>query len=272
MTEEKTAAELEAEKQAKAEEAKAEEAEAKDAEFETSIADLSDEEKEAKRVERKAASSDKKIDFEEELKKEKAARKKAEDALAENRFKGKNKETPEEKEAREEAEAKEREETTDESVSRIQEETRKGLKEINESQANVIAGQLAGEPAEKKLLVEKWKNRDFPDDMPLQEQMEEIHSIVHGSKLRSERNEAFRALDGKENVNTDGSGTHHDETKGKEPVVAVDVKSVLTRQGFTLNQGNNRWEKKLPNGKLMYRDENGKIRLDGVSVSKTPSS
>lgn len=248
MTKEEQA-ELEA-KQAEAQ------AEAQDAEFEASIADLSEEDKEAKRAERQASSLEKGIDYEAELKKERERADKAEKVLADKRFK--------------DAEKKRKKETgeiveDDDSVSLIRQETERSLKQIREGQASILASQLAGSEAEKQLILAKWKNRQFPEGMELGEQINETYVLINGAKIISERNEMARGLKGKAGVNNDASISSHENFSVQEPKIAPDVKEVMVRQGFGFNKETKRYEKKLPSGSVLARDpKTGKIYQVGV--------
>ena len=209
-----------------------------------------------------------KIDYEAELKIAQEARRKAEEALAKKRFKVKREDYEEEEKEEEEEEIKSL--SKEEVASMIQEENQKIAKLILENQANSLAEQFASEPAEKELIIEKWKGRTFPQGMSINEQIEEIYVIVNKKKLLSERNEALRALSGKERVNRDSSGTYQEEPKGKEPQLAPDVKSVLLSGGFVYNYNTKRHERKLPNGTVMYRDPaTGKVLVEGLSQARS---
>lgn len=244
--EEKKAAEAKAEAE-KAEKEKA------DADFEASIADLSDEEKEAKRAEKDAGSVE--IDYEAELKKEREARvraeedrKKAENALAEKRFKSKQEDEDEDED--------DKPLTKSQLEDLLAREREYSKKEIQAERISEIAKGLTSSPSEASLIIEIHKNRSFPANLSLQEQMEEAFAIANRKKLVSERNEAMRALKNKGNVKNDSAGTHHDgmKTPDSPKETGVDAQA-LKAAGYARNPQTRRWEKKLQNGTLIYRDE-----------------
>lgn len=139
--------------------------------------------------------------------------------------------------------------------------TRKDLAEIEAKvrrdlqaeQALTIAKGFASSEKEAELIVEKWKNRTFPATLTLSEQIEEAFAITHRKKLIGERNEALRALRGKEGVNKDSSGTHQDPKKStSEPKLSSQDTQAIKASGFSYNSTARRFEKKLPNGVLVW--------------------
>lgn len=249
MTEEEKQAALEAEAKAKAD-AKA----AEDAEFEATLEGLSDEEKAEKIAEREAQHNDNKIDYEAELAKEREAREKAEKALADKRFK--------------EAERKRKEGSGDDDETKpltkaelrelLAEERQATQKEVRSVRAEEIAKGLTGSEAEKNLVLEIFKNRTFPPHLSLEEQLEESYVIANRKKLVGERNEALRALKGKDGVNKDAAGTHHDAPPGKEPQLSAQDKAAVTAVGVVWNATSKRYEKKLKSGKILVWDVKNK--------------
>lgn len=135
----------------------------------------------------------------------------------------------------------------------LQEMLENDRKERRESDALAIAQTLTKKPKVAALLVEKWKNRRFPEHLTLQEQMVEVYGATYAKKLLGENKELIRALGNKSRVNRDGSSTHRDGLKSNkgpkgEPADIAAIKA----SGFEWK--NNRWEKKLANGGLLIRD------------------
>ncbi|MEK7578128.1 MAG: hypothetical protein AAB456_00185 [Patescibacteria group bacterium] len=258
MTEAETQAALEAEAQAKAEAEAAKAAE--DAEFEASIADLSDEEKEAKRAERQAQMHPDNQDYEAELAREREARKKAEDALADRRFKESERKRKEEDEGT--GDNPDDKPLTASQLEQILSRDREAnRKEVRNVQATEIAGKLATSEVEKNLIVEVWKNRTFPEHLTLDEQIEEAYAIANRKKLIGERNEALRALRGKDNINTNPAATHHDAPKAGAPKLSPADQTATTAAGFIWNGVTRRYEKKLARGLLIIDPQTKKTRL-----------
>lgn len=95
-----------------------------------------------------------------------------------------------------------------------QQTTNKALLENN---AVSIANTLSGNDEEAKAIMATWRNRVFPPNMALHEQMEEMQAIVNRKKNLSVNSELKRALKSKDNVSTDTAGTHRDSPEGDEP-------------------------------------------------------
>ena len=144
--------------------------------------------------------------------------------------------------------------------------TRKDIEDVEsriekrnlEIQALTLARQLATSPKEAELIVEKWRNRTFPSSLSLSEQIEESYAITHRKKIIGERNEALRALQGKSGVNDNPAGTHHSESKGREPQLAGNDKAAIQLAGFVFNTTSQRFEKKLPDGSILVMDNKTK--------------
>ena len=223
-------------------------AEAQDAEFEASIADLSDEEKEAKRAEKKALHSKNQIDYKKKLEEEQERRKNAEKALAEDRYKNSKQNREEEEELDDDDKP-----ITKAELLRINEEERqKTDKMLNQERIESIASALSVNEDEKALALEIHKNRTFPSGMTLKEQMEEAFVIANKGRLIGERNEALKALKNKPSSNA--SSTRQDIEDGNEPSIEGNIKVSLSRKGFVYNSALKRYEKKLPNEKMMVFD------------------
>ena len=264
MTDEEKQATLEAEEKAKAD-AKAQ-TEAQDAEFEESIADLTDEEKEAKRTERKAKQPNiDNIDYKAIAEGEKEKRLKAEKAAADAAFKLRQQKREEGGDGNDNDDDKPL--TKGELRSILAQNNQVTQKTLIVNQATIIAGTLAGTDGEADAIVETWKNRIFPDGMDLQDQIEETYAIVNRRKLIGERNEALRGLKGKDAARIDAATGHQAGQKVtvSEPKLEADMKSVLVRQGYKFNRDKVRWEKKLANGKYLVKNlKTGKLTVEAL--------
>lgn len=133
--------------------------------------------------------------------------------------------------------------------------------ELQMKDAISFATQLAGSEKEALLIVEKWKNRTFPPTLSLQEQIEEAFAITHRKKILGERNEAIRALKAKSNVSTNAATTHRDAPQSTEPKISPQDATALKAAGFLWNGVSRRYERKLPNGDLLYRDPKTKATI-----------
>jgi hypothetical protein len=136
-------------------------------------------------------------------------------------------------------------------------------KERQRDDALVIAKGMAGSDKEAELIVLKWANRTFPKNLSLREQMQEAYVITHSKKLIGERDEAMRGLKGQRGVKRDAAGTHKDaQRNANEPKLSPADAASIRASGFTWNNVNRQYEKKLPNGHLLIRDSKTKqVRL-----------
>lgn len=187
-----------------------------------------------------------------ELERERTARKKAEEAAAENAFKLREKKRKQEEE-NEEVEEDEKPLTASSLQAILSKEREATRKELQSERIAQIAGDLTSNDVEKELLVERFKNRSFPSHLSLEEQMEECYAGMFSKKLVGERNEALRALKGKEGVSR--NTTSHHDAPTTQPKVAADLASEMARVGFKWNTTSRRYEKKLSNGQLLVKDQ-----------------
>lgn len=210
------------------------------------------------------------IDYAKIAESERLAREKAEKALADLAFK--------KREAKRNGEEYSEEEEDDKPLTRaealelLRTEQPSGeyvtRKDLLDTQANLIADKFVGSPEEKNAVIETWKNVKFPSHYSLEQQIKGAYALVNGDKIIGERNEALRALKGREGTSRDSSTTHHDSPKGSEPQMPSDVKGALARQGFVFNSQARRYEKKLANGKLLIKDpKSGKIYQEGQRIA-----
>lgn len=251
-----TEAEKKAETARLAAEAKAKEKEDADASFEDEIADLSEEEQEAKRAERDASNHDNEPDYEAQLEAERARRVSAETALAEKRFKAAERR----RKADDDDEEPEDDEDDDTPITKkdlpgILATTRQeAIREVQAERIQEIALDLAENDAHAKLIVEIHKNRTWPSSIPLKEQLEEAAAIANRKKLVSKNKELTRALGSKGTVSRDAAGSHRDPAPSTAP--KMDSKDVASykRAGFAFDATTKLWKKKLPTGKFLIKD------------------
>lgn len=131
-------------------------------------------------------------------------------------------------------------------------------KEADQERALEYAKEMAGSDKEAQLIVAKWSNRTYPKNLTLREQISEAFVVTHSKKLIGERNEAMRGLKGKKAVKKDAAGTHRDAPKGNEPKLAPADAAAIRASGFVYNNVSRQYEKKLPNGRVLVRDNKTK--------------
>lgn len=236
------------EEQQAAQEANEAEAEAKASEAEATDDETTEETEESQKETKESDEESKQLEA--ELKREREAREKAEKALAKKAFDSREKKR---QEAQEEVE-EDKPLTRRELQAMLAEEGEKNRKILLETKANNVAESLTSNPKEKELVLTKWKNRTFPADMTLEEQIEECYGAYAYKQLKGKNSELKRALKGKTGVSTDASGTHQDAPNPNQPKLAGPDAAVMAQIGFKWNATNRRYEKKLANGKLLVKD------------------
>ena len=127
-------------------------------------------------------------------------------------------------------------------------------KDFREAQAIDLAKILATSEAETKLIVAKWKNRIFPEDMPLEEQIEEMFGAVNRKKLMSQNSELSRALNSKSNSSKNFASSHHEEIPVSTLKISKGDEMSYKRAGFIYDNKEKVWKKKLPTGKFLIKD------------------
>lgn len=154
-------------------------------------------------------------------------------------------------------EAGEAEEEGDKPVTRkeLAELEQRAIKRANEAQALTIAKGMAASEKEAQLIFAKWKNREFPENLPLTDQLEEAYAITHRKKLIGERNEALRAARNKANANKGAGSTAHDSGIAGEPKLSDADKYAMTAAGYVWDGAKRLYKKPLGGGKShLYKD------------------
>lgn len=122
-------------------------------------------------------------------------------------------------------------------------------KTIYENSAVAIAATISGSESEARAIVAKWRNRVFPEDMPIQEQIEEMSAIINRKKNVSKTKEMARALQSKDNVSKDVAGTHRDAPQGSEPKLSASDAKGIKSAGYVWDGTKRLWKKPMPGGK-----------------------
>lgn len=113
---------------------------------------------------------------------------------------------------------------------------------------------LAGTDANMaELIINIHANRTFPDDLSIDEQLEEAYAIANRKKIVSQNEELKRSLRGKNNAAKGGAeGAHRDAPKGNAPKLSDIDKTEMSRLGFSWD--GKYFVKKLSNGKTLFKD------------------
>lgn len=110
---------------------------------------------------------------------------------------------------------------------------------------------------EAELIRSIHANRIFPVGMPLREQLAEAAAIANVKRVEARNAELTRKIQSQNTVSRNTATTHRDPQANLEPDMAPDLKVSMQRAGYIYNSSSRRYEKKLPNGKTLVK-ENGK--------------
>ncbi len=228
--------------------------EAADADFEATLEGLSEEEQEQKRAERTEQHTDTEADFKAQLEEERKKREKAEQALADKRFKSKRKKDEGGEEDDEGEDGEEKPLTGRDLDDRLAEERERTLKETQADRIQEIAGTLSESQVEAELIIEIHKNRTWPTGTPLKEQLEEAQAIANRKRNASKTKELARAAQANGTASRDSGSAHRDGMESPAPKLSADDNASYKRAGFSFDSKSKSWKKKLPNGKFLIKD------------------
>ena len=128
---------------------------------------------------------------------------------------------------------------------------------IQSQRAETLAASLASSDAEKAAILAKWRNRTFPADMPLQEQIEEMHAVVNRKRLIAVNSELARANKAKDGVSHNAASTHRDPPPAGEPKLSAADK--VGYRGFVWDGSSRLYKKPLGGGKKhIWKDPKSK--------------
>lgn len=202
-------------------------------------------------------------DYEAELAKERERTAKAEQAAADKAFKlreaKRKKEDGEDVEGDEEIDEDEplTKKQLDKVLSKEREKTRK---EMQSETIALKAKKLSRSDAEANLIIEIHKNRSFPENLSLDEQLEEAWAIANRKSFVAKNEELKRALKGKETASTDVASTHKDTAPIDEPKANANDVEAIKAAGFVWNGKTRMYEKALKGSRVLVYDPKTKTR------------
>lgn len=200
------------------------------------------------------------IKLEAALKREREAREKAEKAAADNAFKLREEKRRQKEETVEELD--EDKPLTAKDLQRFFAEEREATqKVIQENETKKLVESLSDNPTEQALVLEVYKNRSFPSHLSLQEKLEEAYLIANKDRVFGENKELKRALLGKKTASKDSATTQQDEPTGSKPKLTPGDAQEYARIGFTWNDKQRRWQKKLSNGQFLIKEKGKGTRV-----------
>lgn len=129
--------------------------------------------------------------------------------------------------------------------------------ETQEDKLVKFSEEIAGTPQEAELVRAIHANRIFPTGMSLREQLEESYAIANVKRIAARNEELKRKIASQQTASRNTATTHRDPQAALEPDMAPDLKASMVRAGYAFNSTTRRYEKKLPNGKVLVK-ENGR--------------
>lgn len=112
-------------------------------------------------------------------------------------------------------------------------ERAKITKDVVETRAIETARGLTQSEAEAQAVLTYWRNRIFPEGMPLAEQMREMRAVVNMDRIESENSELRRALRGNQSVTKNAASTHRDPPASLTPKISAQDAAEYKRAGFS---------------------------------------
>lgn len=245
---EKVKAEAEAKAKKEAEEAE-----------EARLAGLSDEEKKAE--EAKKAEKERQENYEAELKRERDRAEKAEKALADKAFKDRELKRKKEEAGDPGDEDDDDKPITKKDLSDILVRERKQIQsEVMGGRISQIAKEISKSELEAQLIIEIHKNRQFPSDMPLEEQLEEAQAIANRKRHIQTEAELRRALKSKETASHENANTEREPIEPGEPQMSAQDRSAITSSGMKWDGKAGFYKKTLPSKRTLFYDPKNKKR------------
>lgn len=127
-------------------------------------------------------------------------------------------------------------------------------KEANTALSLELVKTISSSENEQKAILAIHANRIWPASIPLTQQLEESKAIANRKKTSKDIREAQRALKGKDGADGAGTGGHQDGSPRAEPKMSAQDKQAIIASGFKLNSSTARYEKTLPNGRVLVQD------------------
>jgi hypothetical protein len=192
-----------------------------------------------------------KVDYKAELAKEKEARAKADKATADLAFKLREKKRNKKDDVVEDEDLDEEDKplTKKDLNSILSADREASRKEFLSSQIKDKATKLASSEDEADLIVEIHKNRTFPSNLSLDEQLEEACAIANRKSILAKNAELKRALNSKETRENSAAGTVRDESLAKETKLSPQDAQAIKDAGFVWDGVKRLYKKSLAGGK-----------------------
>jgi hypothetical protein len=139
----------------------------------------------------------------------------------------------------------------------VAERTQQIYKEVNRDRLLGAVNNLAESPKEAELMMLTIQNRIFPEGMSAEDIALETHAIVTAKRTQAKAVELARKVQSSANASRNTATTQRDPQASPAPGMAPDLAASMQRAGYTYNGQLKRYEKTLPNGKILVK-ESGK--------------
>ena len=194
------------------------------------------------------------------LKREREAREKAEKAAADTAFKLREERRRQKDDTADEVE-EDKPMTAKDFQRMLAEERETTQKMFQEKETANLVASFSDNLTEQALILEVYKNRSFPAHLSLTEKLEEAYLIANKDRVFGENKELKRALLGKKTVSRDSATTQQDEPTGSKPKLAPGDAQEYARTGYSWNDKQKRWQKKLSNGQFLIKEKGKGTRV-----------
>lgn len=189
------------------------------------------------------------IDYEAIAQAEATRAEKAENAVAKLAFKGRKKKRAGEVDDEPEPEDEEEQPLTRKDLQAFTTNIRSTvLRETQAEQIRSIAKSLSSTDAEYRAILATHANRSFPEDLSIQDQLEESKAIVNRKRNAAVTKELARAVAAKDTVTADAASAQRD---GMEQVKRTDLPKDSILKGYK-HEGGSIYSKKLSSGATMF--------------------
>jgi hypothetical protein len=125
------------------------------------------------------------------------------------------------------------------------------LIESNTERITDYSNEISDSDAQAEYVRTIHANRVWPANTSLREQIAESFAIADYKRVQSKNAELARTVRSQDTASHDSAVTHRDPQTGVAPKLDADMSASLKRAGYTFNNQNRRYEKPLPNGKLL---------------------
>lgn len=153
--------------------------------------------------------------------------------------------------------------TRKEAQSFLAQERQRIVNEANAERIIELAHEYADNDRQAEFILEVHRNRIYPEGMSLRDQLAEAKAVADYKRIQVKSVEMGRKIASQQNASRNTASTQRDPQPALAPNIAGDMKASLQRAGYTFNNQTRRYEKTLPNGKLLVTPDGKNPQLVG---------